>query len=218
MKFVYAILIVAAGSVFLFLKGNKPNEKSAAINIPNRIADKEDANLHIINGVYYYGQQLFSGIIKDVYENGKTHHETSYYNGREEAWSFMYYADGTMAEKRYYHQGEKDSVHTGWWPNGKLRFEYHFSKGMYNGDYKEWYNSGQAYKHIHYASGVDDWGKGWRENGRLFMNYTMVQGRRYGIVNSNLCYTVKNEQGEFTKTTTVENKNGLLSNSDNTQR
>ena len=76
-----------------------------------------------------------------------------------------------------------------------------FSAGLYSGMYREWYSSGRLYKEIHYTNGADDYGQGWRENGKLFMNYVMRNGRRYGIVNSNLCYTVKNEQGEFTEST-----------------
>ena len=164
--------------------------------------NKTDTSLRLINGNYYYRQQLFSGTITEPYENGIIHHTITCYNGREEGWAMMYYPDGKLAEKRYYHLGEKDSVHAGWWQNGKPRFEYHFTMGFYNGDYKEWYNSGNAYKHIHYNNGADDWGKGWRENGKLFMNYTMYNARRYGIVNSNLCYTVKNEKGEFAAAST----------------
>ena len=57
--------------------------------------------------------------------------------------------------------------------------------------------SGQMLKHIHYTNGIDNCGKGWRESGKAYMNYVMKNGRRYGIVNSNLCYTVKNGSGEY---------------------
>ncbi len=108
-----------------------------------------------------------------------------------------FYENGNKEACRYYHAGEKDSVHRGWWLNGQPRFEYHFRKGEYNGDFKEWYASGKPYKHIIYASGKEQSGKGWRENGKFYMNFVMREGRLYGLVNPNLCYSLKNEKGEY---------------------
>lgn len=197
MKFVYIILLAVSLAIVLVLSGKKSKHHGNTVVVSSLLVNKTDTALRLINGVYYYRQQLFSGTITDSYETGAKHHEINCYQGKEEGWTIMYYASGKIAEKRYYQAGEKDSVHTGWWENGSLRFEYHFSKGLYNGNYKEWYSSGAAYKHVHYTNGADEWGKGWRENGKLFMNYMVREGRRYGIVNSNLCYTLKNQKGVF---------------------
>ena len=32
--------------------------------------------------------------------------------------------------------------------------------------------------------------KGWRENGKVFINYEAKDGVRYGLQKSNLCYTL----------------------------
>ena len=152
-----------------------------------------DTSLKLVNGVYFYQDNLFSGSLTSKHTNGNVHQLTNFINGKEAGWQNSYFENGSMSEKRYYTNGEKDSVHTGWWENGKLRFEYHFSKGNYEGDFKEWYESGNMLKHIHYVNGNDDWGKGWRENGKVYMNYAVKGGRRYGIINSNLCYSLKGE-------------------------
>ena len=159
--------------------------------------DAADHSLSFKNGYWYYAGNLFTGTITEHFNNNAIHQSTQYLNGKENGWRITYYLNGDLSEKRLYNNGEKDNVHTGWWQNGNKRFEYHFINGIYNGDYKEWYQSGRLLKHIHYTNGIDDWGKGWRESGKLYMNYVMKEGRRYGIVNSNLCYTVKNDKGEY---------------------
>lgn len=165
--------------------------------VPSVKIESTDTALHFKNGIYFYNNNLFSGFIKERYANNAIHHITGYANGKEEGWQQTFFDDGKPEEKRFYHNGEKDSVHTGWWQNGNKRFEYHFTNGAYNGDYKEWYVTGEPLKQIHYTNGVDEWGKGWRQNGKLYMNFVMKDGRRYGLNNSNLCYTIKNGNGEY---------------------
>ena len=179
------------------------NISLAEIKIPDIFIESTDSSLHFDNGVYYYHQSSFSGTIIERYNDKAFHHQTSYLRGKEEGLQETYYPGGKLSEKRYYHLGEKDGVHTGWWQNGKLRFEYHFHNGQYNGNYKEWYSSGRPYKNIHYINDVDDYGIGWRENGKVFMSYVMKNGRRYGSINANLCYTLKNELGEFVTSTKI---------------
>lgn len=218
MKNVLTILSVASLPIFgLVCSGKKtpPPQRSVVTAV---YIDKSDPLLHIVNGNYYYGPKLFSGILHDNYAGGQPRHQVSFYNGKEEGGAMMYYADGRLAEKRYYRHGEKQGLHAGWWPNGSPRFEYHFSGGLYHGEYKEWYSSGQLYKLINYTNGIDENGQGWRENGKLFMNYVMRDGRRYGIINSNLCYTVQNEKREFSKSLRTEKNKSKLFSSDSTSR
>lgn len=197
----------AAGMIILFslfvaCRQQHPaakNNPAFVATIPAVQVRAGDTALQWRNGLYYYRQLPFSGHVVERYANDMVQYDRSYRNGKEEGWHFSYYPGGALSEQRYYHAGEKDSVHTGWWPNGRLRFEYHFNNGLYHGDFKEWYATGQAYKQIHYTYGADDNGRGWRENGKIYMSYITRNGRRYGLVNANLCYTLKNENGEFIK-------------------
>ena len=159
--------------------------------IPNLFLSQGDTSININNGIYYYQGKPFSGHLIERYSTNEIHHHRSFFNGKEEGWQYQYYPNGSISEKRFYEAGEKQGAHTGWYDNGSIRFEYHFNKGAYDGEYKEWYASGQLYKHIHYTNNNDDWGKGWRENGKVYMNYVQKNGRRFGLINSNLCYTVK---------------------------
>lgn len=163
------------------------------------MVNRTDASINFKNGSWHYKGLLFSGTIRDLFEDASLHQSTPCSDGKENGWQVTFYPDGSLSEKRYFRSGEKDSVHTGWWQNGNKRFEYHFSAGIYNGEYKEWYQSGKPLKHIQYINGKDICGKGWRENGKIYMNFIVKNGRRYGVNNANLCYTVKNGSGELVK-------------------
>lgn len=156
-----------------------------------------DSNLALINGQWFYRRTLFNGIIEKKDSAGRLITKQSIANGVEEGWQFAYYPGGRMESKRFYHLGEKDSLNMGWWPNGKPRYAYHFRNGVYEGDFDEWYQSGNPLKHIVYHNGKEQSGKGWRDNGKLYMSFVRRNGRLYGLINANLCYSLKNEQGEF---------------------
>ncbi len=177
------------------------NNSFAHIVIPNFVLVTSDTSLHLINGVWYYHNQLFSGILKTFYSSGKIKIIQSFYRGKEEGLLTTFYETGNPDSKRYYHLGEKDSINSGWWPNLNPRFEYHFRNGMYEGDFKEWYVNGKPLKHIVFKEGKELRGKGWRENGKVYMSFEMRDGRLYGLVNPNLCYSLKNEKGEFREST-----------------
>ena len=181
----------------LFLFSCTAHREVPPVIAPVISVESTDSSLHFVNGTWYRANQLFTGFIRERYSNDTIFHITPFVNGKEEGWMYTYFPEGNISEKRYYHYGEKDSVHRGWWQNGNPRFEYHFVNGIYHGDYREWYESGEKYKHIHYTNGAEDWATGWRVNGKVYMNFLVRKGRRSGIENSNLCYTVKKERGEY---------------------
>lgn len=165
--------------------------------IPDRVVRYGDSLLHIVNGVWYEGGQPYSGMIESYFSDGMLQARQTYYEGKEEGFRNTYYANGFPESVRYYRDGEKDSVHRGWWPNGQIRYEYHFQMGNYEGDWKEWYASGVLMKYIIYHEGKEQSGKGWRENGKPYMSFVRRDGRLYGLINANLCYSLRNEKGEF---------------------
>lgn len=173
--------------------------QSQPIVIPNDTIVSTDSLLQIRNGIYYVKGQLFSGYVQFFHGNGVVKAVQSVHEGKQEGWAYEYFENGKQLSKRYYHLGEKDSVHTGWWDNGNTRFVYHFKNGVYNGSFEEYYYTGKPLKKISYYNGNDSFGTGWRENGKIFMNYIMKDGRRYGVMNAQPCYSLKNERGEYVK-------------------
>lgn len=190
-------LLFGAGCMQQTEKENLSEAATQQADIPRVMIVSGDTSLKLFNGQWFYMGKPFTGFIRKNDSAGRLMAKQSIVKGLDEGWQFAYYPDGTMESKRFYHLGEKDSLNMGWWPNGKLRYAYHFKNGVYEGDFDEWYQSGNPLKHIVYHNGKEQSGKGWRDNGKVYMSFMMRNGRLYGLINANLCYSLKNEQGEF---------------------
>ena len=183
-------------STYQGIHGSIPEDADHPV-IPSLVVRSTDTSLHLVNGVWFYQQKTFSGTIETDYPSGMLKSKQTFYDGKEEGQLETFYVSGEKDSRRFYHKGEKDSINQGWWINGNPRFEYHFKNGVYEGDFKEWYASGKAMKYIIYHGGREQSGKGWRENGKVYMSFIMRDGRLYGLINPNLCYSLKNERGEY---------------------
>ncbi|MCA6450164.1 MAG: hypothetical protein IM584_08085 [Chitinophagaceae bacterium] len=199
MRFLCLYLLVQAVACRQALTPAKPATADQRPSIPAVTVNRGDTSLQLVNGVWFLQGQPFSGSIETRYGSGQLWVIQQVYEGKEEGLMRSYYENGRQQALRFYHLGEKDSVHRGWWPNGQLQYEYHFRNGEYEGDFKEWYPSGKILKHIFYHKGKEEWGKGWRENGKPYMSFVIRNGRLYGLVNPNLCYSLRNERGEYIK-------------------
>ena len=161
----------------------------------NLVLQANDTALRLLNGILYlHGKEAFNGTLESRYPNGQVAGRDMYSGGKQHGSSETFYDNGKPQTKRWYVQGEKDSAHVGWWPNGNLKFRYHFRQGQYQGLFSEWYESGKSLQEIVYDEGREISGKGWRENGKLYMNYVMNNGRRYGLSNANPCYSLSKEK------------------------
>ena len=187
-------------STYQGIHGSLPENPDQPV-IPSLVLKSTDTFLQLVNGIWYYRQKPFSGTIETNYPSGMQKAKQSFYAGKEEGLLETFYESGDKDSRRFYHAGEKDSINQGWWINGNPRFEYHFKNGVYEGDFKEWYASGKPMKHIVYHNGQELSGKGWRENGKAYMSFVMRDGRLYGLINPNLCYSLKNERGEYVNST-----------------
>ncbi|MBU3745447.1 MAG: hypothetical protein FGM61_13040 [Sediminibacterium sp.] len=201
--------------VFIYAIGcnNRVNETKAnagekrSVSSGLKAQNYQDGLFSWENGIFLKGNQPFTGVFLQADSLGNPVSKQTYDQGKEEGFSEWYYPDGRVNARRYFHKGEKDSVHLGWWPNGNLRFEYHFQQGQYHGWFKEWYFSGKPLKAIWYEIGKEIRGTGWRENGKIYMSFEVRNGRLYGLVNPNLCYSLQKEKGVFVSA--KQNKNPL---------
>jgi len=172
----------------------RENKKAESVDTPGITITSGDPALHLVNGIWFYkNEKPFSGIIKESYPDGKIKTIQPVKNGKQQDYTETFYRDGKPESKRWYSKGEKDSVHIGWWENGNKKYEYHFNNGNYHGLFTEWYQSGKIIQQVVYENGKEISGKGWRENGKLYMSFVIKDGRRYGLFNANLCYSLVKE-------------------------
>jgi len=164
--------------------------------IPRDTILASDKELSLVNGVYQYKKQPFSGIVKEAYSNKKVKKQISVFNGMLHGRYKSYYEDGKPWEIRSYKNNLSTGKHYGYWAvSGHPHFEYNYFEEKMEGMQKKWYQSGKPFLFLNYADDKEDGlQQGWRENGKLYLNYVAKDGRRYGLQKAALCYTLRDEK------------------------
>ena len=84
--------------------------------------------------------------------------------------------------------GAKTGAHRTWWSNGHIKTETHYAVDAIVGEFRSYYTSGQPYELRHYVSGHEEGPQqSWTEDGELYLNYEVRDGRRFGLVNAKPC-------------------------------
>src|ERR1043166_6275332 len=75
-----------------------------------------------------------------------------------------------------------------WWPNGHLKKSATYLGDAYHGEYRTWTIDGKPYELRHFDRGRESGlQQSWDAEGKLYLNYVVRDGRRYGYVNSRPC-------------------------------
>jgi len=158
-----------------------------------------DSIFQFKNGILYYGEQLFSGVVVDYYDVNIIKSKKQYYKGKPHGYYNMWYPSGEKLSGRNYKNGFKVGVHYGWWGNGSQKFVYYFNdKGQHHGSLKEWYQNGKLYRYFNYTNGKEDGAqKAWKSDGRFKANYEVVNGQRYGLIGLKRCFTVNKGENKI---------------------
>lgn len=134
---------------------------------------------------------LFSGT-REFY-NGKIKRVIDYKNGLKSGKEFHFYPSGKIYKKYFYHNGMPTGKHWTYYESGKKKKFTEFENGQHHGNYIEWYESGQVYVYEKYSHGKELVHKKWRENGRIYANYVISNGRNIGLSGGKLCVTSSEE-------------------------
>ena len=98
------------------------------------------------------------------------------------------YPNGALMSLEWYQDGRKVGHHDTWWPNGQRRSSANFHADAFDGEYRTWRADGSPYELRHYADGRETGlQQSWDESGRLYLNYEVRNGRRYGFINATPC-------------------------------
>ena len=160
-------------------------------SMPERL-DANDAQLQLEQGVLYYKNVPYTGILITTVEQNKLVSEKPYVKGRLNGVWKQWYADGRQKEVRPYIEGIKIGVHSGWWPNGNRKFNYQLdNSGRYNGAVKEWFLNGQLFKSFNYKKGKEEGRQQmFNVDGKVRANFFTINGERFGKIGVKKCYEV----------------------------
>ncbi|MBV9986062.1 MAG: hypothetical protein JO301_00165 [Chitinophagaceae bacterium] len=111
--------------------------------------------------------------------------------GKENGVWRKFYSNGQLEETRQYDHGIKTGDYLAWWPDGKQKLFYHFKNGEFDGVYREWTDSGILIKEMNYLEGHENGSqKQFFNDGTVKANYTIIGGRRYGLLGTKNCVNV----------------------------
>lgn len=160
--------------------------------------DATNAGFRFDRGFLLYKEKPFTGHLVEKYDAEKLKSRTAYQGGKRSGSAETWYPSGEKDAIRFYRNGEKEGTHEGYWPNGQLRYRYFFKNGETEGDQWEWYSNGVPATHFQFSQGHEAGNQlAWRENGKLYINLVITNGRRYGLFNSKLCFTVKDGEAKM---------------------
>lgn len=151
-----------------------------------------DENLMLDNGVLFYKEVPFEGVLVSYYKAEKLNSKIEYLDGKKHGFENQWYKNGTKLVERFYKEGFKTGTHKSWWEDGTPKFEYHFNeKGEFHGVVKEWYKNAQIFRDFNYVNGKEVGSQRmWKNNGTIKANYEVVNGERFGLIGLKKCYTV----------------------------
>jgi antitoxin component YwqK of YwqJK toxin-antitoxin module len=157
-----------------------------------RFCDLNQVQVKHSGGLIYVNDSLFTGVLFSLFTNSKDTAEIySAVNGREHGTAKQFYPDGKPKEIRHFTNGKKVNEYVGWWPNGKKKLKFNFSNDEYEGTCYEWDEQGQLTHEANYHEGHEEGAqRAWYSNGKIKSNYTMIGGRRYGLLGTKNCKNV----------------------------
>ena len=163
---------------------------------------REKANLKFVNrelvsvkhsgGVVYVNNSVFTGTLFSLSENKKDTMElSSFLNGREHGIWEQFYSHGALKEIRHFENGKKQGEYKAWWEDGSKKFVFQFANDEYNGTCYEWADNGQLIHEANYIAGHEAGEqRAWYTSGKVRSNYTITNGRRYGLLGTRNCKNV----------------------------
>lgn len=163
------------------------------------VVDKTSTELELVNGVLYYQNNPFNGLLVSRYDDASFKMKLKYKEGRKHGYEKQWHLNGELSQSRSYSQGIKIENHIGWWEDGVKKFNYHYNeKGEYHGNRKEWYKNGQLVRDFNYSNGKEIGSQRmWTDSGKIRANYEVKKGERFGLIGLKKCYTVNTDSNEL---------------------
>jgi antitoxin component YwqK of YwqJK toxin-antitoxin module len=187
------LLVSTALLTFSFLFSGCNNQEDSNGMLTRVRLSSSDAALTNENGTIHLNGQPFSGTLFTLGQNvSDTLLLANYWQGLEHGTWYAYYPESDqLYYKRSFDKGEKIGLYEAYWPNGTKQLSYNFENGVYEGTCREWNDVGFMVKELNYKNGHEDgrqqW---WYDNGKIKANYTIVNGRRFGLLGTKNCVNV----------------------------
>ncbi len=181
MKNIFFILFLAACSSSV--------DKSVQLP-PNIFVVNTDVHLKNVNGCWWWKQKKFNGYVLEK-NNTIVLAKLPVINGKENGVAYGWYMNGKKRYQRGYRNGNREGAHMEWYENEKIASLYFFHDDKFEGEQRTYYQSGHLWQSLNYIDGYEE-GKQISKNddGRVVNNFTIKNGKLYGVVGRFDCMSV----------------------------
>lgn len=161
--------------------------------LAQKTVDRSDPLLVERSGVLLLNGTPFSGLVIER-DGDKLRSKTPYRKGQRHGRAYAYHPDGRLAYEKLFRNGNREGTHRGWWPNGTLQFAYTYEHDLFEGEETSYYKNGVRAELRHYRKGREEGQQTtWNGDGQIVSNYTMKEGKLYGIVGRFDCVSVHSQ-------------------------
>lgn len=173
-------------SFVLLLSCNK-----VATNPPNVLVAVSAKEIKNDNGTWLYNKEKFNGYLIEK-KNNQLISKLPIIDGKENGIGYGWFENGKLKYQRQYLNGDREGNHFGWFENGRVAFVNKFHNDKYEGPQITYYPNGQKGQWINYRNGYEEGKqKYWNKKGRLINNFTVKNGKLYGVIGRFDCMSVK---------------------------
>ena len=157
---------------------------------PDITVDAGDTCLHNANGTWIKMKVPYNGYIIEK-QKGIIISKIPVINGKENGTAIGWYISGKRKYERSFINGQREGIHKGWYPNNSVSFIYMFHNDKFEGEQKTYYESGHPWQTLHYSNGYEEGKqKSWSDSGRVVNNFTVKNGKLYGVIGRYDCMSV----------------------------
>ena len=170
------------------------------IQIPDITVDLKLLDYDNQTSLWTSNNQLFSGYGVSYYQSGVLKEKISFWNGRKQNQSTLWYEDNHLKRISNYQQGRLHGMKKSWSPDRRhvLISHLNYYMGKAHGQQTFWYPSGELYKKLNLNMGKEDGMQmAFRKNGDLYANYEAKEGRIFGLKKAALCYGLEDENIKY---------------------
>ena len=179
---------------FLCLAGctqKQPAQGEFTTKIPPELfISSADTALHNINGTWFYKNQKANGYILEK-RGSALIAKLPIIDGKENGTANGWYESGEKRYERNFKNGDREGIHTIWYRNGQVAGVNRYIDDKLEGEQKTYFESGNRWQSLKYASGYEEGKqKTWNDSGRVINNFTVKNGKLYGVIGRYDCMSV----------------------------
>ncbi len=179
-----------------------PNSTDTEVEIPNVSIDKSLLYYNSKTSLWILNNQLFSGYMVSFHQDSVLKEKIGVLNGKKQNQATRWYPNGHFQQVANYHQGKLHGEKKIWFSDANhiliAHLNYHLGKA--HGEQKQWYTTGELYKKLNLNMGREEGiQQAFRKNGDIYANYEAKNGRIFGLKKAALCYSLEDENIQYTK-------------------